>query len=66
MVSVKRISRLIKLLLNQSHHARPSAVLEEYDGFSDSQEEEMTEEQHGILYRRIYRLLPPMISLQLK
>ena len=38
-------------VLNESHHTGPSAELEEYDGFSDSQEEEMTEEQHGTLSR---------------
>ena len=66
MVSLKHISRLIRLILNRSLHARPSAELEAYDGFSDSQEEEMTEEQHGTLYRHIYELLPPLILLQRK
>ena len=37
---------------------RTSAELEAYDGFSDSQEEEMTEEQHGALPRNLSSLLP--------
>lgn len=59
MVSLKHISRLIRPVLNRSHYAGLSAELEEYDGFSDSQEEEMTEEQHGALSRRVRSLLPP-------
>ena len=43
--------------------AGPSAELEAYDGYSDSQEEEMTEEQHGTLCRPPYELLPLLIVL---
>ena len=57
MVSLQRISRLIRTLLKRSLHTGPSAELEAYDGFSDSQEEEMTEEQHGPP-RNLTSLLP--------
>ena len=57
MVSLTHISGLIRIVLNRSHHAGPSAELEAYDGFSDSQEEEMTNEQHGALFRNLRSLL---------
>lgn len=53
-------------MLNRSRHVRSSAELEAYDGFSDSQEEEMTEEQQGALFCRIYGLISPLILLQRK
>lgn len=59
MVSLERVPRLIRPVLNQSHHTGFPAELEAYDGFSDSQEEEMTEEQHGALSRYLYLILPP-------
>jgi hypothetical protein len=57
-VSLERISELITPVLNRLHHAGPSAELQEYDGFSDSQEEEMTEEQHGGFPHPLYSVLP--------
>ena len=57
MASLQHVSRLIRLVLNGSHHTRLLAELEAHDGFSDSQEE-MTEEQHGMLsYQGRYLLL---------
>ena len=57
MVSPQHVSRLIRLVLNGSHHTRLLAELEAHDGFSDSREE-MTEEQHGTLPCQGRYLLP--------
>jgi len=43
-----------------------SAELQAFDGFSDSQEEEMTEEQHGAQYRCLCELLQLLTVFQRK